>query len=221
MRSYRQFGITIAMVLLTLVAIPGIASAHEKRTVAGKYTFVVGFLNEPAIVEQPNGIDPTFTDASTNQPIEGLEKSLKTQIIIGGESENVTLSPRFGMPGKYTANVIPTKAGTWKFHFSGKINSDNLDETFTSGPGRFNDVESKDALQFPVKEPATLELANQAATAKAAADSAKSSARTGMMVGIVGIVVGLLGLGVAGIALQQARRARDSALTVRPERRMA
>src|SRR5579875_2828190 len=58
----------LAAVLIALVVLPGIASAHETRVVDGKYKFVVGFLNEPAIVDQPNSIDLTVTDASTGQP---------------------------------------------------------------------------------------------------------------------------------------------------------
>jgi hypothetical protein len=63
----------IAAIMLLAMA-PGIASAHEKRQV-GAFTFVVGFINEPAIVDQPNSIDLTITDAS-NQPVTGVEKTL-------------------------------------------------------------------------------------------------------------------------------------------------
>src|SRR5690606_32924961 len=41
--------------LMALAAAPG-ASAHERRAV-GDYEIVIGFLNEPAIVEEPNGLD--------------------------------------------------------------------------------------------------------------------------------------------------------------------
>jgi hypothetical protein len=211
----------LAMVSLALAALPGIASAHETRTVAGKYKFVVGFLNEPAIAEQPNGVDLTVTDATTAEPILGVEKSLKAQIIFGGETADVTLSPRFNLPGKYTAYVIPTKSGTWKFHFSGKVNSDNVDELFTSGPGRFNDVQSPSSMQFPLREPPILELSGQAASAQAAAASAQSSARAGMLAGVVGVVVGLLGLTVAGVALARTRSAGRQPRTGAPERRIA
>src|SRR3984893_11859005 len=193
----------LAGLALAVVALPAIASAHETRAVAGKYKFVVGFLNEPAISDQPNGIDLTVTDSSTNQPVTGLEKSLKAQIIFGGETEDVTLSPRFNLPGKYAGYVIPTKQGTWKFHFSGKVNSDSIDETFTSGPGRFSDVESAQTLQFPVKAPPLAELSGQASSAQSTAASAQSAARTGTVVGIVGIVIGALGLIVGGLALAQ------------------
>jgi len=201
----------LAGLALALAALPGIASAHETRTVAGKYKFVVGFLNEPAISDQPNGIDLTVTDATTAQPILGLEKSLKAQIIYGGETEDVTLSPRFNLPGKYAGYVIPTKTGTWKFHFTGKVNSDTIDETFMSGPGRFNDVEPAQTLQFPAKTPPLVDLSSQVSSAQAMAAGVQSTARTGIAVGIAGVVVGLLGLITGGIALSRARRASAAA----------
>jgi hypothetical protein len=191
---------------LALTVLPVVASAHETRTVAGKYKFVVGFLNEPALSDQPNGIDLTVTDVNTGDPVQGLEKSLKAQIIYGGESENVTLSPRFNLPGKYTASVIPTKAGTWKFHFTGKINSDSIDETFTSGPGRFNDVEAASTFQFPAKTPGMVELNAQVNSAQSTATSAQSTARAGFAAGIVGVLAGAAGLVVAGVALSRSRR---------------
>jgi hypothetical protein len=223
MRFKLRFIAMLALLLITLAAVPGIASAHERRTVASKYTFVVGFLNEPAIVDQPNGIDLTVTDASTNQPVQGLEKGLKAQIIFGGETENVTLTPRFGMPGKYTAYVIPTKTGTWKFHFTGKINGDNIDELFTSGPGRFNDVEAASTYQFPAKTAPLLDLSNTASSAQSAATSAKTTATIALGVGAAGLTVGVIGLVVAGLALSRMRRASAEAkvATSAQERRIA
>jgi hypothetical protein len=220
MRSKLPMFAILAGLALALAALPGVASAHETRTVADKYKFVVGFLNEPAIADQVNSIDLTVTDATTTQPILGLEKSLKAQIIFGGETEDVTLAPRGGsLPGKYTGYVIPTKSGTWKFHFTGKVNNDSIDETFTSGPGRFSDVEPAQTLQFPVKAPPLAELSGQASSAQAAAASAQSAARTGTIVGVAGIVVGAFGLIAGGFALSQVRRERTAAAPGAPKRR--
>jgi hypothetical protein len=191
---------------LALTIFPVVASAHETRTVAGKYKFVVGFLNEPAISDQPNGIDLTVTDVNTGDPVIGLEKSLKAQIIYGGETEDVTLSPRFNLPGKYTAYVIPTKTGTWKFHFTGKLNSDSIDETFISGPGRFNDVEAAQTFQFPAKTPGMVELNAQVNSAQSTATSAQSTAKAGFAVGIAGVILGAAGLVAGGVAISRSRR---------------
>ena len=199
--------VTAAMAIVT--AFPGLASAHEKRQV-GAYTFVVGFLNEPAVVDQPNSIDLTITD-SNNQPATGAEKTLKAQIIYGGSTQDMTLTPRFNAPGKYNAEFIPTKSGTWKFHFTGDVNGQNVDETFTSSPKTFSDVNSTDALAFPVKTSDAATLGTQASSAKSAADSAKTAANTGMVLGIVGTAVGVLGLAIGSAALMQARRVKEEA----------
>jgi hypothetical protein len=199
----------LAVLIGTFAALAGLpvsASAHETRTVAGKYKFVVGFLSEPAITDQPNGIDLTITSATTGEPVLGAEKSLKAQIIFGAESEDVQLAPRFNLPGKYAGNVIPTKAGTWKFHFTGKLNDDNIDESFTSGPGRFNDVASAQSLQFPVKAPPLAELSAQSSTAQTGAANAQVLAWIGIIAGAAGAAVGAVGIVVAAVALTTLRR---------------
>jgi hypothetical protein len=203
--KHARFPLTIAVAAFALVALaPTIASAHEKRQV-GNYTFVVGFLSEPPIVDQPNSIDLTVTD-SNNQPVTGLEKTLKAQIIYGGSTEDVALTPRFNAPGKYNGYVIPTKTGTWKFHFTGTINGDNVDQTFTSGPNTFGDVQSTDTTQFPVKTGDLLTIGSQASAAKSSADSAKTVGIIGIVVGAIGIVIGLGGVGLALSARRSAPR---------------
>ena len=52
--SYARWSSLLAVVVLLSVA-RGLASAHEHREV-GKYEFVVGFQNESAYLNQPNGI---------------------------------------------------------------------------------------------------------------------------------------------------------------------
>src|SRR5919202_2099787 len=87
--------------------------AHERRDVAsGKYQLSVGFINEPAIQNGPNGIDLTITDKATQKPVEGAEKTIKASIAFGGgQAKDFPIRARFGMPEKYTADLIPTRAG--------------------------------------------------------------------------------------------------------------
>ena len=191
--------------------IAGRAEAHERRTVAGKYTFVVGFLEEPALVGQPNGIDLRITNAQTNEPVDGVERTLKADIVVGDQTKTVELRPRFGQRGAYTANVIPTRAGTWVFRFYGDVEGTPVDERFESGPGRFNDVESPATIQFPVL-PAGGEVATSSRStpaeesdAQRALDEARSARRTGIVVGAVGIVVGAIGVALAAYALLSRR----------------
>ena len=179
--------------------------------------------NEPALLEEPNAVSLVVSNAQTNEPVEGVEKTLKVDVTAGTETKTFDLSARFGMRGAYVANLIPTKTGTWVFRFHGDIEGTPINERFESGPGRFNDVEPKSALEFPAQVPSLGELASQVqgsgatsdTDAQQALDEAKDARRTGLLVGGAGVVLGLLGLGVGLAALAKAG-ARRNARPVEP-----
>jgi hypothetical protein len=186
-----------ALLALSAVLIPTSALAHQKRTV-GKYTFLVGFLGEPTIQGQPNGLDLTITDSAGN-PVDGAEKSLKVGIAYGGgAARDLPLTAQFGLKGKYTADVIPTRAGSYSFIFSGSINGDAVNERFDSGPNTFEDVVSPQSLEFPEAVPPPADLAQQAQTANATAQAALQRAT---LFGLGGVAVGLVGIVLAVVAL--------------------
>src|SRR5439155_20802854 len=139
---------------------PSASRAHERRDV-GKYSLLVGFNDEPAYQGQPNGAQITVTVPSEdNRPVEGLADALKASVAFGGgQPKEFKLRSVFGKPGQYVADYIPTRAGTYIFTFTGSIEGTPINERFESGPGRFNDVESIEPLQFPE----TIPLANDAA----------------------------------------------------------
>jgi hypothetical protein len=199
----RVLGGAATLVALLALLLPSVALAHERRAV-GKYTFVVGFLNEPAIQGEPNGLDLTVTDAQGN-PVDGVDKTLKVGISYGGGApKDLPLRARFGLHGKYTADVIPTKAGTYAFTFNGTINGDPVtDARFESGPNTFNDVDPATSLQFPVQVPATSDLAQQTQSAN---DAAQAALQRATLFGLGGVAVGLVGIVLAVVAL--AMRAR-------------
>ena len=198
-----RFGILAALFALALFLVPAGASAHERRDlVGGKYQAAVGFLTEPPIESQMNGIDLTITDLSQKDasgkgaPVEGLEKSLKAEISTGGGTakQDIPLAARFGMPGKYAGYFIPTQPGSYTFHIFGTINDQKIDEKFESGPGRFDDVKALSAVQFPAQASVPAAVQSQLDAARSAADMAR-------LFGIGGLAVGLLGLGAAGFSL--------------------
>ncbi len=210
----RRAALGLTMILTLSNLFPVVALAHERRQV-GKYTFVVGFLNEPAIQGQPNGLDLTITDSQGN-PVEGAEKTLKVAISYGGSApKDLPLRARFGMKGKYTADLIPTRAGTYAFVFSGSVNGDSVNERFESGPGRFNDVAAPTSLQYPETVPAAADVAQQAQAATAAAQAASQKAT---IFGLAGIAIGIVGLVVATVALVARVRTPVSALDAEPVR---
>jgi hypothetical protein len=152
----------IAVVVASLGIFASPAAAHERRTV-GPYTFVVGWIVEPAYVGQINALDLTVTETASTMAVEGLEKTLKADLVAGGGAATLplTIAARFGLPGKYQGQVLPTRTGDYTFHITGMVNTTQIDENFESGPGRFGSIEDIAALQFPTKVPSSSDLASK------------------------------------------------------------
>lgn len=195
MKQINRTSIITAALLALIVTVlsASVALAHERRTV-GKYEFVVGFISEPAYVNQPNAIDLRVTNTETKNPVEGLEKTVNAEVTFGGKTMPVLLRTRFGQPGAYAGDFFPTKAGTYIFHFTGSIEALKIDEKFESGPGRFNDVQDITALQFPEKLADPVAAAAQLKAAQDAAASAQTVAYVGVALGVLGVILGALGL---------------------------
>jgi len=167
-----------------------------------------GLRSSPHIVKPQN-------NHTGHQPLLGLENYLKVEVTTGGESITLPLTPLFGEPGHYVADLMPTVPGTYVFRFFGVVNGTEVNEVFDCSEGHFSCVEPLSAIQFPEKTPPPREIQNSLSSFKAKlteidakissltqsgqrvesiADNLTSIAYGGLGAGIVGIVV-------AGIAL--------------------
>jgi hypothetical protein len=181
------------LALLVILLSVGVALAHEQRVV-GKYTFVVGFLNEPAYTNFPNSLDMRIMETQSGKPVEGLEKTLQAEVIFGASTMPLQLRARFGQPGAYLADLVPTRAGSYIFHITGDVQGQSIDEKFESGPNTFSDGEDLTALQFPQKLPSPSDAAGQLKAAQDTASSAQTFAYVGIGVGVLGLIVGGIAL---------------------------
>ena len=180
--------------LLLLVLIPGSALAHERRDV-GKLQFVVGWIGEPALVGEPNGIDLRISDKASGNPVEGAEKTLKATVAFGGGApKEFPIKARFGMKGAYTADIIPTRGGAYVFTFSGTVGDEPVSQKFESGPGRFDDVQDQSKLQFPEVVPDAGDRARQVQAADARAQTATTFGYVGAGLGVLGTILAALAL---------------------------
>lgn len=198
----------VAMVgLIPSMLWPAVASAHESRKL-GKYQLVVGFIAEPAVEGVKNGVELRVTNTENNQPVEGLEKTLKVEVAHKGISKVMDLRAIFRDPGHYTADLIPTAPGQYAFRFFGTIEGLQVNERFESGPGRFNDVGSSGELQFPERLPEIREIAGVVPAVQKAAMEAQDSASSARTLALVAIAVGTLGVlsGVLSMAVALSKR---------------
>ncbi|MGH2446913.1 MAG: hypothetical protein ACRDGD_12875 [Candidatus Limnocylindria bacterium] len=168
----------------------GVAVAHESRDV-GDVTMVVGFLEEPVYSGQKSGLDLRVSRGE--EPVEGLEETLTAEVIFDGQGRDLPISPVFGEAGAYRSVFFPTAAGPYTFHITGEIDGVAVDETFTSGPDTFSEVQDVTGGQFPVVFPPTGDIARDAA---AGADAA-GTATVALVLGGAGLLAGLVALGLA------------------------
>jgi len=166
MTRIRAIATAIAVVVASFGILSTRAAAHETRMV-GPYTFVVGWVSEPAVAGQSNGLDLTVTETAGGKVVEGLEKTLTAQVITGGGAKTRTLelAPDGDQPGHYTSGFVPTRVGDYTFHLSGMAGTTKIEEKFESGPNRFDPVTDIVGLEFPDQVPSTGDLAQQLADA--------------------------------------------------------
>lgn len=207
-RSARPL-LALATVLIFSVISAGVAMAHEHRDV-GQYAVTVGFFVEPAYEGVPNAVSVRIVNDADEKPVTGVEKTLKVEVthVATGKSKTMDLGTVFGDPGHYRANLIPTASGQYRFRFFGKVQDFEVNETFESGPGRFNDITSQSELQFPENVASVREIQSAARGADASASEALDKASSASTLGAIGIVLGAIGTtaGIASVAVAMRRK---------------
>ncbi|MCA9877767.1 MAG: hypothetical protein KC442_08295 [Thermomicrobiales bacterium] len=158
------FALGLSGVLLggALLLAPAGVLAHESRDVLdGQYHMVVGFMNEPVFAGDKSGLEFWVTDVSAatpgagdeeaeGAPVDGLEETLKAEVIYEDQTMELPLSGMWNDPAGYYSVFFPTEwEGDYSFRIYGTINGTEIDETFTSGPETFGPVENPEPLRFP------------------------------------------------------------------------
>jgi hypothetical protein len=169
------------LLLVVVLAFPQTVLAHQNIQI-GDYAVEYGWVNEPAVANQPNAVVINITGANGDTNIDIT--NLQIQAVLGGEKKMLTLQPLGeSTPGQFIAPMTPTRAGTYTFHLSGTV-----------GPTAFNndvtpeEVHTADLVQFPL--------------AATAAQTASGLGLEGWL-GLAGIILGALGIFLAVLALSK------------------
>jgi hypothetical protein len=175
---------------LVALAIAAPVFAHEERTV-GAYDLEVGFIAEPVFVGDRSGLE--IHVMKDGNPVEGLEKTLKAQVMVADATRDLELQAREEEPGWYESVFIPTAAGKYTFHLTGSIESQAIDESFTSSPTGFDEVREAAVGQFPNTLPTVAQLSSDATRGAGAADQLPIA----ILLGTAGAILGVVALAVA------------------------
>jgi hypothetical protein len=146
-RFSATFLLCLIVLIGTAIVAPTASFARETRTFADTYTIDIGFISEPPIQNDTNGLQIRVIEGE--QPVEGLESTLNAQAVYAGEARELPLTPVPGDPGLYRSVFIPTQPGEYSFLITGTIGELAIEETFHSSPDGVPMVASRLDYEFP------------------------------------------------------------------------
>ena len=117
-------------------------SAHEE-VVMGDISIVAGWVDEPPLVNQLNGIVLIITQVSNGQPVNNALAQADITLQKGGETRPLEFQPS-EEAGTYTATILPTQTGQYTIVMRGTIAGQAID-----GQIEIEDVEDTARFSFP------------------------------------------------------------------------
>lgn len=117
--------------------------AHEE-VVMGDISIVAGWVDEPPLVDQLNGIVLIITQVSNGQPVNNALAQADITLQKGTETRPLEFQPT-EEAGTYTATVLPTQTGQYAIVMRGTIAGQAID-----GQIEIEDVEDTARFSFPL-----------------------------------------------------------------------
>jgi hypothetical protein len=116
--------------------------AHEE-VVMGDISIVAGWVDEPPLVDQLNGIVLIITQVSNGQPVNNALAQADITLQKGAETRPLEFQPT-EEAGSYTATILPTQTGQYAVVMRGTIDGQTID-----GQIEIEDVEDTARFSFP------------------------------------------------------------------------
>jgi hypothetical protein len=116
--------------------------AHEE-VVMGDISIVAGWVDEPPLVNQLNGIVLIITQVSNGQPVNNALAQADIMLQKGAETRPLEFQPT-EEAGTYTATILPTQTGQYAIVMRGTIAGQAID-----GQIEIEDVEDTARFSFP------------------------------------------------------------------------
>jgi hypothetical protein len=196
----KTLAFAFVILLIALLAITQVATAHETITV-GDYDVEYGWVNEPAIVGQPNAVvinisahvasrsasaTPMATDTGGGSTQDAAidTSALTIQAVYGGQTKALALQPLGeNTPGQFIAPMTPMRAGKYTIHLGGNVGSTAFNTDVVP-----EEVMTADVVQFP-------SITSQAAGASTpSGGSASWPGIAGLVLGALGTILGVITL---------------------------
>ena len=177
--------------------------AHDAH-VAGPYRLVIGWSDEPAFTGIPNAVVVELSAAGKGPLTEPA--SLTVEVSFGAERTVLPLTADPARRHVFQAPLVPTRAGTYTFHLTGKVRNQPIDITTTCSEKTFDCVQDGSAIQFPVKDPSAGQVVERLERSLPRAELALESARRAQTMAAAALAVAALALLSAAVGMKRARK---------------
>lgn len=199
------------------------AYAHTVDSIDNKYRIEIGWMNEPVVSGETNGIEFYFspitpcpeslesTKCAESQEfqngVQGLKKTVKVKLLYKNSTITLPLSPDHNVVGKYFAFVNPTVAGYYQANILGMIEDTPI--SLSMHPPKVNE---REWIEFPEPSDLTLRqmidghttLVEDVSELKKSVNMLEETKQ--MDAGYMGIGVGVIGIMIAVVALVKSKK---------------
>src|SRR5215510_10206139 len=208
MTSTRRGGLAVSL-SAALLALSAPIRAVDKQTV-GTIQLSIGWGDESAFAGSRNSIDVAVTD-SAGAPVAGPMNTLNVEVSFGERRLRLPLLPVERQPGMYRAWIVPSRAGSYAFHISGRLKGEAIDITSACSEKTFQCVTESGEVQFPEKDPTSAQLSETVSHSQTRVQHAIDDAAEARMISFVALVISTAGVALAVlIRSMRSRRGRSS-----------
>src|SRR6476659_7756203 len=203
MTSTRRGGLAVSLsAALLAVSVP--LRAIDKQNV-GTIQLTIGWGEESAFAGSRNSIDIGVADG-TGSPVADPTNTLKVEVSFGERRLRLPLLPVERQPGMYRAWIVPSRAGSYAFHISGRLKGEAIDITSACSEKTFPCVTEPGDVQFPEKDQTSAQLAETVAHSQARVQQAIDDATEARLISFVALAIS--GAAVALSVLVRSLRSR-------------
>jgi len=208
MTSTRRGRLTVSLAAALLVLSARI-TAIDKQTV-GTMQLTIGWGDESAFAGSRNSIDIGVADG-TGSPVADPTNALNVEVSFGERRLRLPLLPVERHPGMYRAWIVPSRAGSYAFHISGRLKGEHIDITSACSEKTFQCVTEPGEVQFPEKDPTSAQLAETVGHSQTRVQQAIDDATEARLFSFVALFISAAAVALAVLVRSlRSRRCRRS-----------
>jgi len=208
MTSTRCGGLAVSL-SAALLALSDPIRATDKQTV-GTMQLTIGWGDESAFAGSRNSIDVSVADANGAAVADPMNK-LNVEVSFGDRRLRLPMTPVERHPGMYRAWIVPSRAGSYAFHISGRLKGEAVAITSACSEKTFQCVTEPGEVQFPEKDPSSAQLAESVSNSQARVQQAIDDATEARLISFVALTISAAAVALAVLVRSlRSRRGRNS-----------